>query len=384
MQTLKKKSSALVTMLLHLNNLGEIVHTLGRSAGDTVIEEVTHLLKAVLHPMNKIICIGEDEFLILLSGVGFSEGARLAQKLRHAVADFSIVLNKKRVKVSVGLGVLAAAGAASLVEELLGETRTALSIAEEKKSRPIYLRKRPTVDGARRNPVPSIFSALHSEKNPFSAVKQPIFSLADQKKIGYEFLSRTSIEGLEMPDDFFRHCLESHILTPIDHECLKVCIEAASRLEEKGRRHFNLFPSTLMEIPVQILSETFSKYGRREVLCIEISEQQIISDPSYLIPPIQRLKREGILIAIDDVGFGCSSVESLIELEPNIVKVDRKWINGIAGDFTQQQSMKRLLGIANVLEAEVVAEGIETEEDLKALIDLGVSYGQGYYWGKPA
>jgi EAL domain-containing protein (putative c-di-GMP-specific phosphodiesterase class I) len=96
------------------------------------------------------------------------------------------------------------------------------------------------------------------------------------------------------------------------------------------------------------------------------------------------LKEAGICIAIDDVGFGRSCLESLIILEPDIVKVDKRWVNGIAKNNWCVRSLERLLKVAGALGTTVVAEGIENPEDLQVLKTLGVSLGQGYLLGRPA
>ena len=84
--------------------------------------------------------------------------------------------------------------------------------------------------------------------------------------------------------------------------------------------------------------------------CVEISEQQFIGDPAYLKSMSMTLRERGLLVAIDDVGFGRSSLESLIILEPDIVKIDRKYVSGIATDEAKAYSLKRLIKVVNALE----------------------------------
>ena len=95
------------------------------------------------------------------------------------------------------------------------------------------------------------------------------------------------------------------------------------------------------------------------------------------------LKKAGILVGIDDVGFGRSSLESLILLEPDVVKVDIKYVAGIAVDPQKQRLLRRLVKVVQALGAELVAEGVESREDLEVVRDMGVQYAQGYLWGYP-
>jgi len=89
-----------------------------------------------------------------------------------------------------------------------------------------------------------------------------------------------------------------------------------------------------------------------------------------------------IWILIDDVGFGRSSLETLILLEPDLVKVDRKYVSGLSNEPAKARLLRRLTNVAKSLGAEIVAEGIEDRRDLPLLKDMGVNYGQGFLWGE--
>ena len=95
------------------------------------------------------------------------------------------------------------------------------------------------------------------------------------------------------------------------------------------------------------------------------------------------MRQAGILVAIDDVGFGRSSLETLILLEPDLVKVDRKYVAGsVATSRPKPDCLRRLTNVAKSLGAEIVAEGIEDRRDLPLLKEMGVHYGQGFLWGE--
>mgnify|MGYP003826256943 CR=1 FL=1 len=118
--------------------------------------------------------------------------------------------------------------------------------------------------------------------------------------------------------------------------------------------------------------------------CVEVSEQQILGDPSYLIRVVQELKRRKISVAIDDVGFGRSCLESLVLLQPDVIKLDKKLVIDISRDKGRREMLRRLLHVVEGLNAKIIAEGIENRDDLETLKDLGIRYGQGFLLGKPA
>jgi EAL domain-containing protein (putative c-di-GMP-specific phosphodiesterase class I) len=217
----------------------------------------------------------------------------------------------------------------------------------------------------------------------FRCAKHPIIRLSDEVQVGYELLIRGPAGPFQMPYDFFRIAIENNILTRVDLMCMKTCISAAQYLERGSRFDVNLFPSTIIDTPIEKLIEMFPTEQELGTFCVEISEQQFIGDPSYLKEHTSALKKAGVQVAIDDVGFGRSSLESLILLEPDIVKVDIKYVAGIALDVQKQRLLRRLIGVVGSLGAELVAEGVETREDLEVIKEMGVPFAQGYLWGYP-
>jgi EAL domain-containing protein (putative c-di-GMP-specific phosphodiesterase class I) len=140
----------------------------------------------------------------------------------------------------------------------------------------------------------------------------------------------------------------------------------------------------MIAIPPEHLLASFPQPLPPDTFVVEISEQQIIGDPSYLLEPVRALRDAGILIAIDDVGYGNSCLESLILLEPDIIKIDKRCITGLAHDRERIDSLRRYVSLGRTLNCETIAEGIEAREDVEILRDLGVEYGQGFLWGRPA
>ena len=322
--------------------------------------------------------------MVLLPRTRIAEGMRVAERLRLSVSQTPIsVYSKKPVTVTASLGVARVSETTPSIDELLVRTNLALHRSKEDGKNKVSFElpgKKPGGQGD--GVVSQIMDALY-RGDQFHVLMEPIVQFSNGQPIGYEFLSRLSIEGFEMPDDFFRLCLEHNILTLVDHRCFETCIAAGGDLLMNIRCHVNLFPSTMINIPVRHLIEAIPRNGQDKKYCIEISEQQIIGDPSYLIGPVTTLKEANILVAIDDVGFGRSCLESLILLEPDIVKIDKRCITGVSKDRTLGRQLKRILKVTESLGTEVVAEGIESNEDLETLKELGVKYGQGYLWGKP-
>ena len=368
-----------IVILIDLDDFKGINDSLGHAVGDVILKEIAGRIKSSLRSTDYAGRIGGDEFMILLPETREAEGLHIAERVRLAISGDSIMLPSGPARVTGSLGMVIASRDIPSVDELVSQTQLALHKSKQSGKNRISFDD-PTRNG---DGVPSeIFTKLRAG-NSLRTVMQPIFNLYSGKECGYEFLSRSTIQGFEMPDHFFRFCLEHNLLTLVDHQCLKACVTASQPLAPHLVRHINLFPSTLIGIPAEDLVAAFPKDLPKGAFCVEISEQQIIGDPSYLIPVVLALKQAGICVAIDDVGFGRSCLESLILLEPDIVKIDKKFVIGLSRNQGQSRSLKRLLNVAESIDSKTIAEGIETAEDLAVLKQLGVKYGQGYFLGRP-
>lgn len=377
----RRDNTDLLALLIDIDDFKKINDSLGHAVGDIVLKEIARKLKITLRATDYLARVGGDKFAVILPQTKAAEGIRVAEKVRLAVNGVPVSVSAgQALKLTASLGLINISTDVSSIDELL--TRAHPLLFRSKLNGKNRVSCEPGKDETDAALVD--FHGVFRDRNQFHAIKQAIFDLGSRNEIGYEFLSRSNVRGFEMPDDFFRASLEANLLTLVDHHCLKACISASSSVRQEARLHLNLFPSTLIDIPVQHLIQELPLDFSKNRFCIEISEQQIIGDPSYLAEPVESLKRSGILIAIDDVGFGRSCLENLIILEPDIVKIDKKFVQGISKDPLRLQLLKRLLKVVEAVGAEVVAEGIESEEDLSILRDLSVRYGQGYLLGRPA
>jgi len=197
-------------------------------------------------------------------------------------------------------------------------------------------------------------------------------------------LSRGPKGPLENPEVLFKVAMEHNILAEVDLHCMQRCITAAQELSSDLWFHVNVYPSTAKDTSPDRLLGMFPENVSEWQFCIEIVEDQLIGDMNLLAANLMRLRKSGIKVAIDDVGFGASTMESLIVLEPDILKIDRRYVSGVAGDMQRERYLLRLIKVARALGAELVAEGIENRADLELMLEVGVEYGQGFLWGPPS
>ena len=373
-----REGASLSVILLDLDNFKPINDTFGHAVGDIVLQELSKVLKCTVRATDYVSRIGGDEFIILLPNTRLAEGVHFSERIRLAISQTPVVVaGGQTVKVTASLGVMSVNKRTASVDSLLEETHAAL--AKSKRSG-----KNRVSAGEGWEPRPdSVVDALRAG-SCFRSVKQSILDLLTEKTVGYEFLSRTNIAGFEMPSEFFNFSMENNILSVVDQRCLEIALTAAKGVFPESEKHVNLFPSTMAELQPEQFFRLFPPVSLCGAYCVEISEQQILGDPSYLVPVIQELKKRKIGVAIDDVGFGRSCLESLILLQPDVIKLDKRLVQNISHDKSQKEMLRRLLAVVESLKTKIIAEGIETREDLETLKELGVPYGQGFLWGQPA
>jgi diguanylate cyclase (GGDEF)-like protein/PAS domain S-box-containing protein len=379
----RREGYSLAAILMDCDGFKHINDTLGHAVGDAVLKNLGKNLKRSLRCSDHIARVGGDEFLILLPGNRLAEALTISEKLRISVATSPLPLSCENVKVTASLGVTLLPYEISSIEEILSLTRLPLQRSKRNGKNLVSAIGQDSLRRSGAAPAAMDTMAGLLRGDCFTAASQPIFGLADHSLAGYELLGRCTLRGFEMPGDFFGFSLENNILTFVDLQCLKTCIAATRSLVPKARFHLNIFPSTLLATPIENLLKIFPEGREPGAFCVEISEQQFIGDPSYFKDYVCALKEAGILVAIDDLGFGRSSLESLIILEPDLIKIDRVYVNGISHDKAKRRSLDRMMKILHGLNAQHIAEGIETREDLDVLREMGVSYGQGYLWGRP-
>lgn len=211
---------------------------------------------------------------------------------------------------------------------------------------------------------------------------QPIRSLATGAVIGAEALTRfVSPLGLS-PEAWFTDAASVGLGAELELLAARNALAAARSLPPELYVAINLSPPACLAPGLaEVLSST--EVVRRRIL-LEVTERVAVSDYAPLAAVLTPLRRSGLRIAVDDAGAGFASMHHILQLKPDVIKLDRKIIAGIDGDGGQRALGAAMVGFAREIGAAVVAEGIETERELAAVTRLGMDAGQGYLLGRPA
>jgi EAL domain-containing protein (putative c-di-GMP-specific phosphodiesterase class I) len=207
---------------------------------------------------------------------------------------------------------------------------------------------------------------------------QPIVDLATGARIGAEALSRFPAEWGKAPDVCFA---EAHSVG-LGHRLELLALERAAEhlAVASGYVAMNVSPATLLHPGC---AELLGRLPLDRVL-LELSEHDQVEDYGALDAVLQPLRAAGLRLAVDDVGAGFSSLRHIVRTAPDVLKLDRSIVDGVAADPVLRTLVRAMVDFAHGCGAKVVAEGIETAEDAAALLELGVDLGQGWHFGRPA
>ena len=219
-----------------------------------------------------------------------------------------------------------------------------------------------------------------------SMVFEPIVKLTNREILGYEALARgVGNPALDAPKELFAAAAETDLLFELDCLCRRQALRQAKRLPQGAKLFLNLLPGAIYDPAFE--GDALRATLQDHQLCpsdvvFEISERESIGNFAIFRELCDRYSELGFEIAMDDVGAGYGSLEAVMELAPNYIKVDIAFIRAIDSDPTRREVLVALNGIARRIGAQIIAEGIETPEQFETLKQLAVPYGQGYFVGR--
>lgn len=217
--------------------------------------------------------------------------------------------------------------------------------------------------------------------NKLLTAYQPIHNLAAGHIIGAEALTRFLSEDRTGPECWFEEAASVGLSEDLEIAALETALKAAPGLPPSMYVALNVSPSTCLDPRLPGILERSGLALHRIVL--ELTERLEVEEYRPLISALEPLRRRGLRIAIDDAGSGFASMRHVLHIRPDIIKLDRTLITGIHDDEGRQAFGAAMAEFARRLGATLVAEGIETEAELAAVTELGMTAGQGYLLGRP-
>jgi len=224
-------------------------------------------------------------------------------------------------------------------------------------------------------------------QNQLHSVYQPIISIRSAAVLGWEALIRGPENSyFQKPDAIFSFAEEEGLLFPLEKICRESAFKGLGELGPGQKIFVNVHPDTIND-PAFTEGETMRiiqhLHFKPEDVVFEITERHQIKDFISFNRTLTHYRDQGFQIAVDDVGCGFSSLQSIAEIRPDYIKIDMSLVRGIHKDRVKTALMETFVTFAEKIGCEIIAEGIEEEAELALLASIGVHYGQGYFFGRP-
>jgi diguanylate cyclase (GGDEF)-like protein/PAS domain S-box-containing protein len=390
----RSRTQAIAVYFLDVDRFKRINDSLGHAAGDEVLREVATRVQRMLRPEDTVARFGGDEFTVLCESIGgVLEAVGVADRLQREIAQ-PLRAGGAELRLSASIGI-------AMVEpdeqtehsRLVEDADAAMYRAKERGGARTEL-----FDMAMRERAVDAISIEQElsrglERDELRLFYQPLVSLNSGEMVGAEALIRWEHpeRGLLTPDKFLPIAEESGLIVQVGAWAVG---EACRRLRDWDRR--NGGPSTFSlavnlsarELTHPDVVPTVLGAVRRSALdphrlTIEVTESTAMADRDSGFRALRELHDAGVRIAIDDFGTGYSSLDHLREMPADVLKIDRSFVAGMAANSPDSALVAAAVAMGRALEMEVVAEGIETTEQVTDLRELGCPLGQGFLFARP-
>ncbi len=380
-------------LFIDLDGFKTINDTLGHQSGDTALTKVAERLTAIVRPGDTLARIGGDEFVMLCAG---TDGARGATAVARRIIDAfeqPFVLDGRDVDLGASIGIATAVGdndpaavldkADTAMYEAKHEGRGRFAIHNEA-DQSLALERLDTEEALRR--------AI--ENDELRLHYQPELDLESNRIVGFEALVRWQRPDGQMipPGDFIPLAEESGLIVEIGRWVIREACQQAARWrvhrtpeQEPVRIWVNLSARQLGDPDlIDYVQSAVDDAGiTTDEICLEITESALMGDAESATEQLDELRCLGISLGIDDFGTGWSQFAYLQRLPLDVLKIDRSFVSGLGTEKSAATIVAAIIDLAHALGLIVIAEGVETRQQLEVLADLDCDQALGFYFSRP-
>ncbi len=386
----RRRDRLLAVMFLDLDRFKVVNDTLGHVRGDELLQLVATRLTGCMREGDTIARVGGDEFMILIPHLKRREDA--AQTARKIIGELDrpFMLQGREVFVSTSIGIALCPDHGDNMDVLIRNADIAMyHIKEQGRDGYEFFDERMKVKFSHFLSLETgIRKAL--EENRFELRYQPLVDTSRATVVGVEALIRWHhpTRGMLAPAEFIPHAEECGLIVPIGNWVLEqACADLKSWREASAqplRLAINLSALQLAHDEVDSITAMLAAHGiPGDALELELTENVIMKDIDNVVKKLNRLSKHGVRIAIDDFGTGYSSLSYLQKLPIHTIKIDRSFVNDMRSYNTQTSIVNAVIAMARGLGMNLIAEGVETSEQLAHLRALGCEVMQGFLFSEP-
>lgn len=387
----KRTNEKLAVLFIDLDHFKEINDSLGHRAGDQALKVITSRLAVITRKEDTLARLGGDEFTVMIESVSSpSEATLVAQKILEAVQQ-PITANNVTFFLGASIGISIFPDNGTSPQDLLKYADAAMYKAKNSGRNNFQFYSAEMTERAFEKITLEAIIRKGIKNGEFFVNYQPQFNGKTNKIVGIEALVRLRAQeqGMIFPDKFIPIAESTGLIKDIDKQvmlqAMTQVVDWKSRGLDPGILSLNLSVRMLsdeafLEIISTVSSETNCK---PEWVEFEVTESQLMDKPEECIEKLSELHKLGFRVSIDDFGTGYSSLSYLKKLPLNKLKIDRSFVDGLPDDIEDLSICKAIISMAKSLSLDIIAEGIETQEQKDAVIELGCENIQGYFYSKP-
>ncbi|MEA3019848.1 MAG: hypothetical protein QOI47_1372 [Actinomycetota bacterium] len=390
---LTREPSTLGVIFLDIDRFKVINDSLGHPAGDRVLVAMGKRLSALLRPTDTLARFGGDEFVILCEGLaGEAEARAVADRIHESMVD-PLHTTRGDMVVTVSTGIALTTSSQASADSLVRDADAAMYHAKA------HGQSRAEVfePSMRRSAVGRLSTELDMRQSlvdgDFLVHYQPIVDLTHGRIVGAEALVRWQHprRGLVGPDEFIPVAEETGLIVPLGAWVLRQACQQAKLFQDRDERWASMTMSVnlsggqivqpgVVELVVAAIEESGIDPHH---LQLEITESVLMDDTAAAARVLGRLKDAGVRLSIDDFGTGYSSLSLLKCFPIDILKIDRSFVDGLGADPWDAAIVSVVVTLAEAMGLDVIAEGIETNDQRATLLELGCERGQGFHFARP-
>ncbi|MCM1984426.1 EAL domain-containing protein [Lyngbya confervoides] len=376
-------------LFLDLDRFKLINDSLGHSAGDELLIEVAHRLQQCLRAEDTVARLGGDEFVVLLHSIEkIDDALRTAHKIL-AVLRTAIPIQGHEIFTSASIGIALSDHSTSAAADLLQNADTAMYQAKHLGKNQLALYGSSMRGHSIRQLTLESDLQKALQRQEFQLLYQPILTLDSRQTVGVEALIRWDhpTRGLVAPADFIPVAEDTGLIVPIGWWVIETACEQLRCWSE----HYHPLSMSLNISSRQFLEHDFvarveEVIRRQQIqphqLKLEITEGVAMHNPQIIARKFEQIQALGVRLMMDDFGTGYSSLNYLKSFSIDTLKIDRSFIDAMLQE-NGIEIIRTIINLAHNLNMDVVAEGVEHEDQAQRLVELGCEYGQGYLFAKP-
>ena len=377
--------------ILDLNRFKQVNDTLGHAIGDSLLVEIAKRIQGLLKNKDILARYGGDEFVITLTNIVHPrEAAKFAEKIIRVIEE-PVVINGQEIFVSTSMGISIFPTDGETTEQLVNRADKAMAYSKQ--------------NG--RNGFSFYFDDLHTdtkrvllldtelrkaiENRDFMLHFQPKIETKSLQLIGVEALVRWQNDklGFVSPAEFIPYAEETGLIIPLSEMIFDLACESHKQIVEAG---FTKVPIAINVSSIHFQQQNFLESIQRILernntsavnFEIEMTERTVMNSASETVSKLVKLKQMGFKLSIDDFGTGYSSLSYLVRFPLDVLKIDRSFIQHICSLDDKQAVVDAIIQMSHRLKMKVVAEGVESAQQVELLKEMGCDFIQGYYYSKP-